>query len=158
MRQAILTLTVLILTITTAGASSAVTEGAKLGVFTQDFEAARKLAAEKEVPILVDFSGSDWCGWCILMDNKVFSTDEFKNWAKDNIALVLIDFPRDKSKVPEDYRARNEQLMQKYGVRGFPTFVVIDHEGKEIGRLGATRNPKPGDFIKQLEQIERKAK
>ncbi|MFC1498771.1 thioredoxin family protein, partial [Verrucomicrobiota bacterium] len=61
-----------------------------------DFEQARKLAKEKKLPILADFAGSDWCGWCIKLDKEVFTKEEFKKYAKDNLVLFLADFPNKK--------------------------------------------------------------
>lgn len=100
-----------------------------------DFEAAKKLAAEKNVPILADFSGSDWCGWCIKLDNEVFSKDVFKEYAKDNVILFLADFPSRKPQ-PEEVKKQNEALKNKYGIRGFPTVLLLDAEGKVLERTG----------------------
>ena len=83
------------------GAEGAVaTSGAELGKWTMDFDAAKTLAAEKEVPILINFTGSDWCGWCKLMDREVFSKAEWQQYAAESLVLVWIDFPRDKALVP----------------------------------------------------------
>lgn len=130
------------------------TEGAEVGVWTQDYDAAKKLAAEKKLPLFLNFTGSDWCGWCKLMDKEIFSETKWKNWAKKNIVLVWIDSPRDKSLVPEKYVARNRQLMDSFGVRGFPTYIVLDSDGvTKKGQLGASRDANPKDFIKELEAV-----
>lgn len=100
-----------------------------------DFEAAKKLAAEKNLPILADFSGSDWCGWCIKLDNEVFSQDEFKAYAKDNIVLFLADFPSRKPQ-PAEIKKQNKALSEKYGIRGFPTVLLLDAEGEVLERTG----------------------
>jgi protein disulfide-isomerase len=124
--------------------------GAELGVWTQDYVAATNAAATDGKPVLLDFTGSDWCGWCMLMENKVFCTQEWEDWAASNIYLVTLDFPRDESKVPEDYQKRNRELSKQYGVRGYPTYIVLDSKGQKLGQLGADRNAKPGKFIRQL--------
>ncbi len=105
---------------------------AKEGWLT-DFEEAKKQAAEKNLPILADFSGSDWCGWCIKLDNEVFSQDEFKAYAKDNVVLFMADFPNSKPQSAE-VKAQNKALSKKYGIRGFPTVLLLDAKGKVIER------------------------
>ena len=124
--------------------------GAELGAWTQDYAAATNAAASSGKPVFLDFTGSDWCGWCMLMERQVFSQQEWKDWAATNLYLVTLDFPRDKSKVPEDYQKRNRELSKQYGVRGYPTYIVLDSKGQKLGQLGADRNAKPGKFIRQL--------
>ncbi len=135
----------------TAQAENAAKSGAEVGEWTQDYEAAVKLAQEKKLPMLLNFSGSDWCGWCKLMVKNVFSKKEWQDYAKENIVLVLVDFPKDKSLVPEQFRDRNEELQDKFGVRGFPTFIILDCDGKtRLGQLGASREATPKSFIADL--------
>lgn len=100
-----------------------------------DFEAAKKAAAEKKLPILADFSGSDWCGWCIKLDSEVFSKKEFKEFAKDNMVLFMADFPRKKQQ-DEKIKKQNADLMKKHEVRGFPTVLLMDAEGKVFASTG----------------------
>ena len=134
-----------------AGAGEPVAvDGAELGVWTQDYAAATNAAAASGKPVFLDFTGSDWCGWCMLMEDKVFSTDTWKGWAATNLYLVTLDFPHDKSIVPEKYKARNDELKKEHGVHGYPTYVVLDSQGRRLGRLGASRNATPGKFIREL--------
>ena len=114
-----------------------------------DFDAAKKLAVAKDLPILINFSGSDWCSWCVKLGNEVFSQDEFQEYAKDNIVLFEADFPRGK-KIPEALSKQNQELMQRYGVRGFPTVLVLDTTGKLIGKTGY----QPGGPAKYIEHIK----
>ena len=100
-----------------------------------DLEQAKKTAAEKKLPILADFSGSDWCGWCIKLDSEVFSKKEFKDFARGNLVLFMADFPRTK-KQDEKTRKQNAELMKKYEVEGFPTVLMMDAEGKVFARTG----------------------
>jgi len=131
-------------------------DGAELGKWTMDLDAAKKLAAEKKVPILLDFSGSDWCGWCKLMEKKVFSQPAWKEYAKKNLVMVLLDFPNDKSLVPKKYVDRNEALSKQYGIQGFPTFILLDDDGKtELGRISAGRDKTPESVIAELKSIFR---
>ncbi len=130
------------------------TDGARIGVWTQDYDAAVALAKTNNLPLMLNFTGSDWCGWCKLMDRQVFSTKEWEKWAKENIVLAFIDFPQKKSLVPEKYVDRNRALSKKYGVRGYPTYVVVDPEsGTTIGTLGASRDAAPKKFIAELENL-----
>jgi len=124
--------------------------GAEIGVWTQDYAAATNAAAADGKPVFLNFTGSDWCGWCMLMENKVFLTQEWEEWAATNLYLVTLDFPRDESKVPEEYQKRNRELSKEFGVGGYPTYIVLDSQGKKLGRLGADRNAKPAKFIRQL--------
>ena len=100
-----------------------------------DFEAAKKLAAQKNLPILADFSGSDWCGWCIKLDKEVFSKDEFKAYAEDNVVLFLADFPSRKPQ-PAEVKKQNKALRDLYGIRGYPTVLLLNAEGEVLERTG----------------------
>jgi len=135
-------------------ANPSLSEGAKLGQWTQDYEAALKLAQEKNLPILVMYTGSDWCGWCKLMDKQVFSKSEFYQFAEKNIILVSLDYPRDKSLVPEKYHDRNQRLLRERSIMGFPTYVVLKADGKtELGRLGAGREKTAESFIQEIQDL-----
>jgi len=121
------------------------------GKWTEDLDAALKTAARTKRPILVDFQGSDWCGWCIKLHDEVFDTDEFRKYAAENLVLVSIDFPRSKPQ-SDELKQRNRKLAGKYGVRGFPTVVMLDSAGKEIGRTGYVRGG-PKAFIREVNRI-----
>jgi thioredoxin-related protein len=82
-----------------------------------DFEKAKATAKAENKHILIDFSGSDWCGWCIKLDKEVFSQPAFKDYAKENLVLVLADFPRDKSNQSDALQKQNDKLSKEYGVR-----------------------------------------
>ncbi len=100
-----------------------------------DFMQAQKQAEATERPILVNFSGSDWCGWCIRLDTEVLEKAEFKEYAKDNLVLFVADFPR-QTKLPEQTATQNQTLLERYGVQGFPTLLLVDAKGDVIGRTG----------------------
>jgi thioredoxin-related protein len=123
---------------------------AKAGWFT-NFELAQKEAQSKNRLLLMDFTGSDWCGWCIILDKEVFSKPEFKEYASKNLVLLELDFPRMK-KMPPETVAQNERLAVKYGIQGFPTVVVFDSSGKPLGALGYTAGG-PQAFIAELERL-----
>ncbi|MEG2075937.1 MAG: thioredoxin family protein, partial [Victivallaceae bacterium] len=103
-----------------------------------DFELAKSQAKINNKPILLSFSGSDWCGWCIKLDNEVFSKPEFQKWSKENVILVNVDFPR-RSPLSKELKQQNEALAAKYGVNGFPTVLLIDADGKVLGQTGYRR-------------------
>ncbi len=103
-----------------------------------DFEKAKQTAAELKRPILLDFTGSDWCGWCIKLDEEVFSQQEFKDFAKDNLVLFMADFPRNKQ-LPEAEKKQNEALMRQYKARGFPTILLLKADGEVIAQTGYRR-------------------
>ena len=111
-----------------------VTEGAALGEWSMDIDAVMALAKEKEVPVLLLFTGSDWCSWCKMLDANLLSEEDWQAFAARNLALGYLDFPKDEEKVPEKYRERNEELSKKYNVEGYPTMVVLDWEGNEVFR------------------------
>ena len=116
-----------------------------------DFEQAKAEAANKNLPILADFAGSDWCGWCIRLDNEVFSKDTFKEYAKDHVILFLADFPNSKPQTAE-VKAQNKALAEKYGIQGFPTVLLLDETGKVIGRTGYQAGG-PDAYVKHLESL-----
>ncbi|MBL8843139.1 MAG: thioredoxin family protein [Planctomycetes bacterium] len=100
-----------------------------------DFAAAQKLAKKSKKPLLVDFTGSDWCGWCIKLDEEVFSKAEFKTWAAENVVLVKLDFPR-KTKLPDELAKQNKELAAKYSIQGYPTILFLDAKGEKIEQSG----------------------
>jgi thioredoxin-related protein len=116
-----------------------------------DFNEAKKQAVAKNLPILVDFSGSDWCGWCIKLDNEVFSQDAFKAYAEENLILFLADFPNSTPQ-PEEVKAQNKALAEKYGVRGFPTVLLLDAEGNVLERTGYQRGG-PEKYVEHIKEL-----
>lgn len=115
-------------------------------------KALEKAKAEKKL-VLVNFTGSDWCGWCIKLDREVFSKDEFAAYAEKSIVPVKIDFPR-RVDQPAELKKANRSLQEKYEIRSFPTIVVLDAEGKETGRLGY-RPGGPKAFVEALEKLKK---
>jgi len=112
----------------------------------QEAQAGNKL-------MLVDFTGSDWCGWCKLLDQEVFSQPEFKEYASKNLVLVEVDFPKRK-RLPDEMKTRNMQLAYRYQVQGFPTIVLVNGDGQKVGELGYVAGG-PAAFIAQLEKIRK---
>ena len=104
-------------------------------LWTSDYDSALKKAKKENRHVLLDFTGSDWCGWCIRLNKEVFDTDAFKAYAKDNLVLVEIDFPRKKS-LPKDVVARNRKLGEKFEVAGYPTIWILGPDGTPIRSTG----------------------
>ena len=85
--------------------------------------------------MLLDFSGSDWCGWCMKLEKEVFSQDAFKDFAEKNLVCVLVDFPR-KKKQTRGLKQRNRDLATKYGIQGYPTIIILSPDGEPVGKTG----------------------
>ena len=117
-----------------------------------DFAAAKAKALAEGKYMLVDFSGSDWCRWCIKLDEEVFSKEAFQSYAKDNLVLVLADFPRDKSKQSSELKKQNEQMAEDFGVRGFPTVFVLNPEGKMVAKTGYQQGGASA-YVKHLKKL-----
>ena len=120
-----------------------------------DFEAAKKKAAAENKELLVDFTGSDWCGWCIKLVDEVFKHDSFKKGVADKFVLVELDFPKDKSKLSEATQKQNAELQVKYGVRGFPTILLLDAKGRPFARTGYQAGG-PEKYLTHLDELRRK--
>jgi protein disulfide-isomerase len=117
-----------------------------------NYEQARSQARTENKMVLMDFTGSDWCGWCMKLKREVFSTQVFKDYADTNLVLLEVDFPRSKPQTTEQKRA-NEALQQQYQIEGYPTIIVLNPEGKQVGKLGyQPGGPKP--FIAALEKLK----
>ncbi len=123
--------------------------------WTTDLAKAEAAAKKDNKLVLLDFTGSDWCPWCIKFEKEVLSTDEFAKYAQANLELVMVDFPRSKAQTDELKQA-NKSLKDKYKIEGFPTYVVLNTEGKEIGRQVGYEKGGPKVFIKQLDGFKSK--
>jgi len=115
-----------------------------------DYKAALEQAAKENKPVLLDFTGSDWCGWCIKLNKETFSQPEFQKFAEKNLILVELDFPQGKPQA-DSVKKQNEELQAKYGVEGFPTLVLLNSKGKEIARNPGYLPGGPKGFIEWFE-------
>ncbi|MEI7909724.1 MAG: thioredoxin family protein [Verrucomicrobiota bacterium] len=104
--------------------------------WTADFDAAKKQAAAEKKDLLLDFTGSDWCGWCIKLDKEVFQQDAFKAGVKDKLVLVEVDFPKDKSKLSDATQAQNDKLKDEFKIKGYPTLFLCDASAKPYAQIG----------------------
>lgn len=115
-----------------------------------DFAAAQAAAKKDNKAILLDFTGSDWCGWCIKMKKDSLDQKAFQEFAEKKLVLVEVDFPNNK-KQTEAVKKQNEDLQKRYGVEGYPTFVLVDGEGKELGRHVGYLKGGPAAFVQKIE-------
>lgn len=113
-----------------------------------NFKEAVVKAKKENKALLVNFTGSDWCGWCIRLDKEVFSKEEFAKYADKNLVLVKIDFPR-KTQLSEELKQQNQALAGKYGVRGLPTILLMDSNEEILLQTGYRRGG-PDAYIDHL--------
>ena len=128
------------------------TNSSKPGWITS-YEQGQEEAKANNKLVLLDFTGSDWCGWCILLDREVFSKPQFKEYADKNLVLVEVDFPKRKP-MPDAMRMQNIRLAQRYGIQGFPTIIVLNGDGKVVAELGYMQGG-PKAFIAELEKLKK---
>lgn len=140
----------------TVTAALAVSTSAALAAagWDDDYDKALAKAKTEKKMVLLDFTGSDWCGWCVKLDKEVFSKTEFKTYAKDNLVLVEVDFPRGKQQAKK-LKEQNEKLQKEFGIRGFPTIIVLNSEGQKVGQLGYMEGG-PTAFIAKVNELKGK--
>ena len=100
---------------------------------------------------MLDFSGSDWCGWCIKLEKEVFSQDAFKDFAEKNLVCVLVDFPRNKKQTGEQ-KQQNRDLATKYGIQGYPTIIILDPDGEPVSMTGYLQGGSK-NYVQHLNEI-----
>lgn len=122
-----------------------------------DLSLAQKIAKEKHQPIVLVFQGSDWCTPCIKLDRAIWSTDEFKKYAKTHYVMLQADFPRKKkNRLPEAQQAKNNKLAETYNSKGyFPHVVVIDANGKMKGETGYNKYFSVQDYINWINSVSK---
>jgi thioredoxin-related protein len=118
-----------------------------------DLSKAQSIAKEQKKMVLMDFNGSDWCPPCKALRKNVLSSPEFMEYAKKNLVLVDVDFPRHKQLSAEQQKA-NERLSVKYSIEGFPTIVVLSSDGKELTKKVGYDGQNTKEFIAQLEKLK----
>ena len=116
-----------------------------------NFAEASTNAAKTGMYMLVDFSGSDWCGWCMKLDEEVFGKAEFAAFAKKNLICVSIDFPR-KTEQSKALKEQNNALAQKYAVQGFPTVLILSPKGELVTTTGYEAGGAK-KYVESLQQV-----
>jgi thioredoxin-related protein len=119
-------------------------------LWVTDFEKAKQAATAEGKDMLIDFTGSDWCGWCIKLRKEVFDLDAFKTAGPKNFVLVEIDFPQNKSKLSKETQEQNAKLQTQFGIQGFPSIVLADGQGRPYAQTGY----QPGGPEKYLPHLD----
>jgi len=130
--SALLVLFVFLFTSCNNGQSSSTTGNLN---WTSNLEKAIEQAKKENKAVLVNFTGSDWCIWCKRLSAEVFQQKEFETYAKDNLVLVMLDFPKNIEQSQET-KSYNNMLAQKYGIQGFPTILIFNNQGKMVAQTG----------------------
>ena len=117
--------------------------------WTTDFEAAKKAATEQKKDLLMSFTGSDWCGPCMMLDEEVFAKEDFQKGAQESYVLVNLDFPQ-KTKQEAALKQQNEKLAETYSIEGFPTVLLCDEQAKPYAVTGY----QPGGSAAYLEHLK----
>ena len=122
--------------------------------WTDDYAKAMAQAKTEKKFVLLDFTGSDWCGWCMKLDKEIFDKAEFKSFAKDTMVLVKVDFPQS-TPISEKTKKQNAKLQQQFGVSGYPTLFLLNGEGKQVW-TGGYMEGGPSAFIKAVGGLVKK--
>ena len=119
-----------------------------------DYKKAQQEAKTNNKLLLLNFTGSDWCGYCVQLDRAILSKPQFKDYASKNLVLVEVDFPRRKMQ-SADVKMQNATLAQHYQIEGFPTIVVLNGEGQKVWRYDGLFGGGPEAFIAELEKLRK---
>jgi thioredoxin-related protein len=129
--------------------SFVITQASELSWGT-DLPGALNQAQSENKFVLLDFTGSDWCPWCIKFDHDVLSTGEFASYAGNKLVLVKLDFPRH-TEQDAVLKQANQELYQKFNVDGYPTYILLNPSGRELGRQVGYAEGGPSAFIAELD-------
>ncbi len=122
---------------------------AETSLWGTDYNKATVQAKAENKPLLINFTGSDWCGFCIILDREVFSQKPFLEFAKKNLVLLKVDFPRKKDQ-SKKLKEQNSELAKKFQVRGFPTIYLMSPEGEVLAEMSGYRRGKSADYLERL--------
>jgi protein disulfide-isomerase len=111
-------------------------------VWSNNLRNSVEVSKKTKKPLMLFFTGSDWCGWCIRLQKEVFLTETFTKWAKENVILVELDFPKSKTQT-DAIKQQNNQLQQTFAVQGYPTVFFVNAKKTEkdkydLSSLGKT--------------------
>jgi thioredoxin-related protein len=132
-----------------------VTANVRAGEWQTDYDKALATAKAENKRVLLDFTGSDWCGPCIALKKRVFTQAEFTDYADKNLVLVEIDYPN-KKVLSDEVKLQNERLKKQYGIedKGFPTIIVLGSDGKNLGEISGYRGEGPAEFIAKVDKMK----
>jgi thiol-disulfide isomerase/thioredoxin len=138
-----------------ASATSATEQAPPPAVFDPNLSFSQAMAQAKASNklLLLHFTGSDWCPYCQYLDHEVISTSSFQKFSAENFVFVTLDFPHSTS-LPQDVKDQNEGLSRRYNITGFPSLLVADVDGRELGCIaGYAPGSGPDAVIANLRQI-----
>jgi thioredoxin-related protein len=120
-----------------------------------DFSKAKQIALSDHKLIVLNFSGSDWCGPCIRLHKDIFESDAFTSYANDHLVLLNADFPRlKKNQLPKEQQAKNDQLADQYNKEGkFPLTLLLTSDGKVLRTWEGLPNVPPETFTEQVKAV-----
>ena len=121
--------------------------------WTEDYKKACLDAKTGGKLVLLAFSGSDWCGWCVKMDRDIYSQKKFVSKAKHKFVLVMIDNPKNKSILSKLAKSQNRELCETFKVCGFPTSIVVRPDGTEVTRFVGYKGEGVQAFLKELDAV-----
>jgi len=121
--------------------------------WSTDLVKAQAKAKAENKKVLINFTGSDWCGFCIKLHKEVFATPEFQEYAKKNLVLVEADFPHNKT-LPAALKTANDKLKQEHKVTGFPTLVLLGSNGAKLGAVVGYGGGGPKAVIAKLDGLK----
>lgn len=119
--------------VTVAAVEEVVTPEEVVINWESSYKDALKRAKDENKPLLIYFTGSDWCGPCKILEKKLFNTDKFQEYADDKFVLYKADFPRNKNLVEDDKRKINKELKNRFGQTKFPTMIMVNGKEQELG-------------------------
>jgi thiol:disulfide interchange protein len=134
-----------------ASVDTATTTSASTGAWIDSLAEALARAKKEKKIVLADFTGTDWCTTCMRLRKEVFEKPEFMDWAAKNAVLLEVDFPN-KKKQTDALKAQNKKLLDDNGVEGFPTTLLLDADGKAIGKFEYEEGG-PAPYIARVEAI-----
>ena len=126
------------------------TKGETIAWFT-NLEKAQEVAQERNIPIFIHFTGSDWCGWCWKLEEEVYSKPIFQEYVAENMVMVTIDFPK-KIELPADFVTYNRNLATRFNIKGFPTVQLLNPDGSPIAQTGFQYGG-PEKYIEHLKEL-----
>jgi thioredoxin-related protein len=133
--------------------------GAATSGWLDDYHKAQEEAKASHKLLLLNFTGSDWCGWCIRLTQDVFSQSDFKDYAGKNLVLMELDFPRPGGPRAQaqtaDLKKQNLELARQYNVYGFPTLIVLNGNGQKLWQFEGYVSGGPAALIAQLEKLRK---
>lgn len=123
------------------------------GAWLTDLSKAQAKAKTEKKLVLMDFNGSDWCPPCKALRKTVLNSQTFMDFAKDNLVLVDVDFPRHHEQ-PAELKKANEALSQKFSIEGFPTVIVLSSSGKELKKMVGYDGQSAKEFVAELQKLK----